>query len=417
MTDDGHSSRVEPGERRWLHAVWEAALLVLLVGGVAVWWLLGRDTDALGDLDLLGDRLYGAAPFLVLATALAVSLRVRAPNLAVGAVAALAAVLFVEWEGQGALVAAGIVLAAAVAVGLALAVLVTAFRIPGWAASLGAIVAAMATVLTIARHNEDQFPLTLSVGGSLAAVPESTAVTVAEEAVWPVVLAVVAGSVLGGAVGMLPAVRRRLRACREVAAGTGPRTRSTALTTSGALLVSSLLAAAAGVLLVLPSSPVTGGAIPAGAYEPLGVALPLAIVLLGGTTLGGMRGGVFGTFLAALVMFAGFAAFADLGWSGQSHWVTVGALALGLLVSRMVEALGTTRSAPAPGSPPEPQVGDAPPEPAPAAAGSEPETGWEPGSAPKSEPGSAPKSKPEPGSTEVPEAAPVSGRPGAPLPG
>lgn len=131
-------------DRIWVHTAWEGVLLVLLAGGIGLWWLFGGDTELLTDPQLLGERMYAVAPFLLLATALAASVRVRAVNLAVGAVAALAAVLFVEWESESRLAAVGLVLAAALVAGLVLAVLVVGLRIPGWAASLGVLVAATA---------------------------------------------------------------------------------------------------------------------------------------------------------------------------------------------------------------------------------------------------------------------------------
>lgn len=348
------------GDRLWVHTAWEAVLLVLLVGGIGLWWLSsGTVPDLLRDQALLADQLYAMAPFLLLGTALAISLRVRAANLAVGGVALLAAVLFLEWEGEHRLVAAGLVAAAGLAAGAALLVLVVWLRLPGWAASLGAALAAVATAITINPE----------LGGPLGLVPQSTTVTTAEELVWVVVGTVMAASVLGGVVGMLPAVRRRLQDCRDAAdrpdradqgsvdrdpadPDRGRRPGRVAVTTGSALIASSLLAAAAGVLVVIPAEGASSGTgLAVGPLESAGIALPLAIALLGGTSPWGKRGGVFGTLLAALALFAGLVIFNDLGWSGQSHWVVVAALVLGLLVSTLVERSGTGR----PAEPPEPE--------------------------------------------------------------
>jgi hypothetical protein len=211
-------------------------------------------------------------------------------------------------------------------------------------------VAVLATTATVAE--DAGIEVGASVGEVLTGLPGSATVTVADELVWLVVGAVMALSVLGGAIGLLPPVRRRLQACREAAAAPAGRDLSQALTTGAALLVSNLLAAGAGVLLVIPSGRVAGGALlPAGTLAALGIGLALAIVLLGGTSMWGRRGGVFGTLIAALAVFAAFAAFADLGWTAQGSWIVVGALGLGFLVSWLVELLGTRAVRPAPPPP------------------------------------------------------------------
>lgn len=338
-------------DRVWVNLVWEGTLLVLLAGGIGMWWLLGGTVELLEDPELLADRMYEVAPFLLLATALAMSIRVRAVNLAVGAVAGLALVLFLEWEGENRLVAVALVVAAAVTAGLVLSVLVAGLKVPGWAASLGLVVAVMATAATIA--GSELLVLDVSASGLLGAAPDAATVSITNSGLaWLLILAVMAVSVLGGILGVLPPVRRRLQAAREAAAESGRRSLSAALTTGAALLGSCLLAAAAGLLLVIPFESGSGGAVrlPAGALEPVGLALAFAIVLLGGTSLWGRRGGVLGTLLAALALFSVFVAFDEFGWADQSHWITVGALALGFLVSALVEVAGAPASGPAGGS-------------------------------------------------------------------
>jgi len=333
-------------DRVWLHFAWEGTLLVLLAGAIGLWWLFGGDTELLQDPGLLRDRLYGLAPFLLLATALAASIRVRAVNLAVGAVAGLAALLFVKWEDDGRLIAAALVVAAALATTLALVALVAVLRVPGWAASLGAAVAVLASAAVIAE--DEGIEIAPSATGLLGAVRQIPTVTTGEELVWVVVSTVLAVSVLGGTIGILPPVRRRLEACRAEAGASDRRTLAPAVSTGTGLLVSNLLAAGAGVLLVIPAETATAGlTVPAEALEPAGVTLALAIVLLGGTSLWGKRGGVFGTLLAALAVFAVFVAFEEVGWSDQSYWIVVGALALGFGVSWLVERFGTRSPRPA----------------------------------------------------------------------
>ena len=76
---------------------------------------------------------------ILLGSAFALSLRAAVPNLAVGAVAVVAGVL-TAWlraeHGYELRIAALITLGAAVALGLALAVVVVGFRLPAWAVGL-----------------------------------------------------------------------------------------------------------------------------------------------------------------------------------------------------------------------------------------------------------------------------------------
>src|SRR5438128_7107816 len=111
---DGEDRR----DRLAVHVVWEAVLLVGLAAAAALVW--SRSTAALSG-DPLRGQLITAAAAVLLASAAAVSLRVAAPNLAVGATAAGAGAL-VGWltgeRGWALPAACGIVAGAAVAAGL-----------------------------------------------------------------------------------------------------------------------------------------------------------------------------------------------------------------------------------------------------------------------------------------------------------
>ncbi|MGH8794607.1 MAG: hypothetical protein ACRDXX_18405, partial [Stackebrandtia sp.] len=359
-------------DRIWIHFAWEGVLLALLLVGVGLWWLFGGDMNLLAHPDVLVDRMYISTPYLLMATALALSLRVRAVNLAIGAIAGLSAVLVYEWSPEGGLTAVGIALGAALVAGAVLALLTAGLKLPGWAASLGVVAAVPIVAQTIV--GEDGYLFFGNVGSLVSGVlmsegvsdGEATSLSVGQGAATLIVLAAIAVSVLGGALGMLPPVRRLLGGCRDAAAESDRRGAGPGLATSAALLVSSLLAGAAGILLVTPSESDFGiGSYAAGILsEPMGIGLAFAIVLLGGTSLWGKRGGVFGTFFAALILFTVHIAFDELGWWYNAPWIVVGAIAAGFAVSWLFELLGTVKPKPTP--PPAPIVAPFAPPPGPA---------------------------------------------------
>jgi hypothetical protein len=83
-------------------------------------------------------------------------------------------------------------------------------------------------------------------------------------------------------------------------------------------------------------------------------ALALGAALLGGTSVFGRRGGLFGTALAAsgLVLLSHYLAAEGRGISVFA--LAAGAIGVGLLVSRLVETLGRAKEAPAPAAAPVP---------------------------------------------------------------
>ena len=110
-----------------------------------------------------------------------------------------------------------------------------------------------------------------------------------------------------------------------------------------ALIASSVFAAAAGVLLALNNREI------APTENGIGLAvLALGAALLGGTSIYGRRGGLFGTALAVagLVLLSHYLAAENRGISVFA--LAAGAIGVGLLVSRLVEALGRPREAPEP---------------------------------------------------------------------
>src|ERR671912_885007 len=122
--------RPVPRDRIWVHAVWE---LLLAAAG-------------------LQDLLVLLAAGILLGSAFALSLRAAVPNLAVGAVAVTGGTLtgwLVVEHGYDWKVAALVTLGAAVALGIALAIVVVGLRTPAWAVGLGAALGLYAAVLSL----------------------------------------------------------------------------------------------------------------------------------------------------------------------------------------------------------------------------------------------------------------------------
>ncbi len=310
-------------DRVWPHTLWELLLLGACV--LTAFLLTGVDADALS-----GDRLDGfllqVAFTVLLASGLAFSLRAAVPNLAVGAIAvgagAVTGWLVVE-RGWGHGSAAVVVLLAAVLLGLVLAFVVVGFHVPAWAVTLGLAAALVGLVLALAGQQG-------LVLGRDAPDPRSWYV------VW-LVLAVVI-SVGGGLVLLVRPLRRFLGGTRptsDPARRPGP---GAGLGATLGLAGSSLLAAAAGVLQLY----LVRGAFPSG--ESQLTVLALAAALLGGVSVFGRRAGVFGVVLASGLLTL---LVACLNARDADAWVASavfgGAVVVGLVVSRMLEAAGRRR--------------------------------------------------------------------------
>jgi ribose/xylose/arabinose/galactoside ABC-type transport system permease subunit len=307
-------------DRLAVHAAWEAVLLIGL--GVAAALVWSRSTGALSG-DRLREQLVTGSAAVLLASSFAVSLRAAAPNLAAGSIAAGTGVLTAYLTAHNTLqlgancaIAAG----AAAAAGLLLGLLVVGLRAPGWAVSLGA-----ATLLTAAVLGLAPAALTLPVEPDLL------------RWAWVLFGGAALLSIGGGALGAAPRVRAaagRRRFDPDPAVDRGSRSGATVV---GALVLSALLAAAAGLVSALrlhTAGPVDGPI-------PLVTVAALAAALLGGSSAHGRRGGVFGTVLAASTLQLVLLWLA-LGDTAQWVQVTVlgGAAVLGLGVTRLVERLG-----------------------------------------------------------------------------
>jgi ribose/xylose/arabinose/galactoside ABC-type transport system permease subunit len=302
-------------DRMAVHVVWEC---VLLVGTAALAFLTYRGfPDALRGFAL--DRLLVAGTALgLLAMAAGVALRAGAPNLALGPVA-LASAHYVTEQGSVA-VALLPAIVSGLALGLVLAVFVAGFHVPSWAASLAAALAVTVWPgqLTGAGGGPvSDWDPTLYSGylyGGFAAL-----------------------SVLGGLFGLVRVVRHSLGRFRPVSDPAVRRGAGAAVVTAAALVWSTWLAVLAGVLLA------TGpGMVQASGFEWSGLAIGAA--LLGGTSAFGRRGGVLGGLLAVTLLMFCFAYVELRGWDVSAAAVAAAAIALGLVVTRLVETFGRART-------------------------------------------------------------------------
>jgi hypothetical protein len=308
----------EPGrDRLAVHWVWEA---LLLIGVGALGYLLYQaDPDALRG-DQLSRLLIFATGFGLLALAVGVTLRASAPNLAVGPVAAAAGAHFALRGDEGVATPTIFALGVAVLLGLAVAMLVVTFHVPGWAASLAAAAAAVVWL----RLQDAEIPL--------AGAYDPTG-----QAAFLFAL-VAAMGILGGLLGTLKPVRRAVGRFRPVADPARRRGGMAALLAAGAIVLSMVLSVIAGVLLV------AGEGVPAQGSEGVNwfewTLIGLGVALVGGTSAYGRRGGVFGTTLAvvALVLFDRYQV--AKGWDIALLATAAGAVAGGLVVTRLIETFG-----------------------------------------------------------------------------
>ena len=312
-------------DRLWPHVVWE---IVLAAGVVAaVFAVRHEDPGALSGAGR-DNLLVLVSAGILLGSAFALSLRAAVPNLAVGAVAVVAGVL-TAWlqaeHGYELRIAALIALGGAVALGLVTAFVVVGFRLPGWAVGLGAALGLWAAAQSLSAGR------TLTLDG----VPNL------RDWAWPLAIGAAALSIIGGVLGLLPRARLTLGQYRPSGDPAAARGSRAGLTATAALIGSMLLAAGAGLILAMR----VRTAVPDDGFTLLGVAA--AAAFLGGTSAYGRRGGVFGTVLAA-----GFLQLATLwlrlvdaeAWTRPA--LLGGAIVLGLLVGRVVEAAGSTEPPP-----------------------------------------------------------------------
>ncbi len=311
--EDGDDDR----DRLGVHWTWEL-LLLLAVGGLSV--LLWQSDPAAVRGEALSELLGVAAAILLLGTAAALSLRAGVPNLAIGPVAAASAVYFAQRGAEGVMVPTAVAVAAAAGLGVAVALLVAGIQVPAWAASLAAAAGGVVWLY--------QQPPEVALTGAFDPTGRAPAL----------LLAVVALSVLGGLLGTIAPIRRALGRFRPTGDPAERPGMLAALSATVALVLSMVLAAVAGVLLAAAEGvPVAGSS--GSRWLELTV-IGFAVALVGGTSAFGQRGGVFGTTLAAFG-FVLFDRYQDAqGWQIAPLATAAVAVAVGLVVTRLVERLG-----------------------------------------------------------------------------
>lgn len=329
-------SPARPWLRRLLpYLVWEALLLLLVLVAAA---MVASRSGALGSPGLL----FNIAGVGLLATGLALSLRTGTPNLAVPALAGLsgasyAALLEAGWSAVPAAIVGVVVVGVC---GLLLGLITGLTSLPAWAVSLAGLAGAGAVALAVTEGQH------LVVRG--AGAPTSGVATA-----WLLLFVVV--TIGGGLLWQVSAVRTLLAANRSAGEPGGWSVHRLI----GALVGftgSSLLAALSGLVVV------TGmrAAAPSGA-DLFRLTLVLAVVLLGGVSAFGRRGGIAGTLLATVLLVL---VNTKLAMESAPAWISLGlmpavAIVIGLLVGRLLDFLSGPEPA-APLSRPEPVAPVAP---------------------------------------------------------
>ena len=318
---DDRGGRDGGNDRLGIHFAWE---VILLLAVAAVAYLLYRLDPASLKRPALDSLLISGAAIGLLTLGAGLTLRAGVPNLAVGPIAIASAVHFAENGDLGVLKAAVPALVIAAVGALAVAVVVVAFHVPGWTATLAG---AMGVIVFIQLR-----PGPVEVQGAFD--PSDQALVLFGG------FALLA--VLGGGLGAVPTIRRTLGRLRPVGDPADRRGALAALPVIAVLIVSSALAVVAGVLLAAnsttPIAPGTG-------LEWTGLALGLALVA--GTSAFGRRGGVFGTLFAVAGMTL-FLDYADRRNFGIAMFaIAASTVAAGLVVTRLIETYG--RLLPQPG--------------------------------------------------------------------
>ncbi|WP_213453917.1 ABC transporter permease [Rhizomonospora bruguierae] len=311
----------EPGrDRMGVHVMLE---IVLLLATVAIGFLLYQWNGGAVRGDRLDALLVSAAALTLLAVGAGLTLRAGAPNLAVGPVAMAAGLFFARDGAHGVLHAGAIAVGVAAALGVLVAILVVGFHVPGWAASLAAAAAAIVWIGTFTGrqplHGDfDPTEYAPALFGGVAAL-----------------------AVVGGLLGAIKPVRRAVGRFRPVGDPAARRGGLAGVVTAGTLILSMAFAAGAGVLLAA-NAPGDAGILPNPGIDY--TVLALGAAMLGGTSAFGRRGGIFGTLLAAFAIQLFITYQAERGWRIAPLAIGAAVLAGGLIVTRLVEALGRPAS-------------------------------------------------------------------------
>lgn len=304
----------DPGrDRMAVHFAWEA---ILLIGVGVVGFLLYSQHKAAVTGDALTQLVAFTAALGLLAFGAAASLRVAAPNLAVGPVAVAASLYFAKNGDDGFMSAGPKVVGLAALVGVVIAIVVVAFHVPGWAGSLAG---ALAVIVWIQKQ-----PGPVSVAGQFDPTDRA----------WYYFGGFAAVSIVGGMLCTIRPVRRGIGRFRSVGDPASRRGGFAGFVTAAAIVGSTAVAALAGVLFAGLSTSVR----PDLGMDWTGLAIGAALV--GGISAYGRRGGVFGTVLGTIVLALIIRLGEAADWRVSPYAIAAATLAAGLVVTRLVETFG-----------------------------------------------------------------------------
>jgi ribose/xylose/arabinose/galactoside ABC-type transport system permease subunit len=301
-------------DRLGIHIGWE---IVLLLAAAAIGYLLYRLDPASLRRPALDGLLISGTVIGLLAMGAGLTLRAGVPNLAVGPIAVAAALHYAEQGDRGLVQAAVPAIIVAAIGGLVVGLLVIGLQVPGWAATLGAALGVIVYVQlrtgpVVVQGEYDPSNQAFYLFGGFALL-----------------------AVAGGALGTVAPVRRLMGRMRPVGDPADRPGVIAAVPVLGSLVLSSVFAVVAGILLAAQS---TRPIVPATGLEWTGIAFGAA--LLAGTSAFGRRGGIFGTLLAVTViaLFIDYVARRDLNISLFA--IAACAIGGGLVVTRLIETYG-----------------------------------------------------------------------------
>lgn len=305
-------------DRLGVHFAWEGVLLLAVL--VLGYLLFANYPDAVSGAPLRA-LLVSIAALGLLAFGASMSLRVGAPNLAIGSVAVASALYYAENGAKGPVSASVWPIAVALAVGLGLAILVVGFHVPGWAGSL------VATLVVVAWI-KNKFVDSVDVRGDFD--PTNHA--------YYLVGGFVVLSVVAGLLGLIKPVRRGVGRFRPIGDPATRRGGMAGTVTAIGLISSTGLAAVAGVITAAAAGVAGESVTPTIGIEL--TALALGAALVGGVSAFGRRGGVFGTILGTILiaLLMSYGEHAD--WRISVWALAAGTVGTGLIVTRLVETFG-----------------------------------------------------------------------------
>jgi len=304
----------EPGRDRFaVHVAWE---IVLLVAAAAMALQLNHSQSGSLSGVNLRSLMVSATIFGLLGLGAGLTMRAGAVNLAIGPIMVVSALYFGAHANKGFYPAAGTALVIALICGLAIALVVSVFHVPGWAASLGAL---------------------FGIQVWISFLPISSSLTTRYDAAgqgyyWFGGFALLA--VIGGALGAVRRIRRSIGRNRPVTDPADRRGTPAAVITGLAIVASALMAGLAGIGTTMQ----TGSASADDGVLATGVGVGIA--LLAGTSAFGRRGGIFGTLFATALFALADRYVIVHAWRAGEVVVIAIMFGVGVIVTRLVEAAG-----------------------------------------------------------------------------